>query len=115
MLTVSATDALGRLAQDVGAAAELLPGAHPLRGYLVMLAALPPDAEAWQEVLEPWLDAMRRGEGPVVEGRGELAAAGAVGVAALRASRDVPQRDPVAAALRALARWSFFLVRPDAR
>jgi hypothetical protein len=115
MLTVSATDALERLAQDLGAAAWLLPEDHELRGYLVMLAALPAEPDAWHEVIDPWLEAMRRGEGPALDGRGELAAAGGLAVAALRASRDVPEHPPLAAALRAVARSSYFLVRADAR
>jgi hypothetical protein len=114
MLTRTATETLERLAEDLGAAAWLLPHDDELRGYLVMLASLPAEHEAWLEVLEPWADDLRRGAGPRLEDRGELAAAGAVGVSALRASRDLPHDAPLAVALRAVARWCFFLVRPDA-
>ncbi len=110
--TASAT--LEGLAEDLGAAAWLLPHDDELRGYLVMLASLPAEAPAWLEVLEPGTDELRRGAGPRLEARGELAAAGAVGVAALRASRDLEADEPLAAALRAVARWCFFLVRADA-
>jgi hypothetical protein len=114
MLTRTATDTLERLAEDLGAAAWLLPPDDELRGYLVMLAALPAESEVWLEVLEPWTDELRRGAGPQLAERGELAAAGAVGVSTLRASRDLEPDSPLATALRAVARWSFFLVRADA-
>jgi hypothetical protein len=114
MLTRSATDSLERLAEDLAAAAWLLPQDDELRGYLVMLASLPAEPEAWLEVLDPWAEELRRGRGPRLEDRGELAAAGAVGVSALRASRDLAPDAPLATALRSLARWCFFLVRADA-
>jgi hypothetical protein len=110
-----ALDPLARLSDDVRAAAWLIPERDPLRGYLDLLAALPPTAEAWEEVLMPWLDAARNGRGPRLEDRGAVAAAGAVGVAALRTANDLCHELPLAAALRAAARWCFFLVRPDAR
>jgi hypothetical protein len=108
-------DPLSRLAEDVRAAAWLLPEGDPLRGHLEMLGALPPTVDAWEEVLEPWLDAARHGLWPRLDGRGELAAAGALGVAALRAARELPEGSSLLSALRAAARWCFFLVRPDAR
>jgi hypothetical protein len=108
-------DPLSRLAEDVRAASWLLPDHDPLRAYLDMLAALPPSAAAWEEVLDPWLDAARHGRGPQLSERGEVAAAGALGVAALRAARDLPRDSALAPVLRAAARWCFFLVRPDAR
>ena len=114
MLTRTANETLERLAEDVGAAAWLLPHDHELRGYLVMLASLPAEPDAWVEILEPWADELRRGKGPVLEDRGELAAAGAVGTSALRASRDLAPDAPLATHLRAVARWCFFLVRSDA-
>ena len=113
MPTVADTT-LARLTDDVRAAAWLLDLDDPLRGYLDMLAQLPADPEAWDEVLRPWLDAARRGLGPRLEGRGQVAAAGALGLAALAAARDLPGDAPLASALRHGARWLFFLVRPDA-
>jgi len=110
-----ALEPLTRLAEDVRAAAWLLPEHDPLRMYLDMLGALPPTADAWEEVLEPWVDAARRGEGPRLDARGELAVAGALGVAALRAARELPAQSALGMALRSTARWCFFLVRPDAR
>ena len=114
MPTVADTT-LARLTEDVRAAAWLLDLDDPLRGYLDMLAELPPDPEAWDEVLQPWLDAARHGYGPRLEGRGQIAAAGALGIAALAAARDLPGEASLAAALRSGARWLFFLVRPDSR
>jgi hypothetical protein len=115
MLTRTATDTLEALAEDLAAAAWLLPADDELRGYLVMLSSLPADPDAWLEVIGPWTGELRRGRGPRLERRGELAAAGAVGVATLRASRELEHDSPLAGALRAAARWAFFLVRPDAR
>ena len=114
MQTVS-TEALDRLAEDVRAAAWLMPDEDPLRGYLVMLAALPPEDDAWLEILEPWVDVLRHGEGPRLDSAERAATAGALGVAALRASRDLPAGSDLGMALRSAARWAFFLVRPDAR
>jgi hypothetical protein len=110
-----ATEALTRLTDDVRAATWLLADDDPMRGYLEMLAELPPDADAWHEVLRPWLDDARHGIGPKLRARGQVAAAGALGVAALSAARDLPHEAPLAAALRTGARWLFFLVRPDIR
>jgi hypothetical protein len=110
-----ALEPLERLAGDVRAAARLLRDGDPLRAYLDMLAALPPTADAWEEVLAPWLDAARSGRGPRLEDRGAVAAAGALGVAALRAADELCHDLRIASALRAAARWCFFLVRPDAR
>jgi hypothetical protein len=114
MITRSATDTLEALAEDLAAAAWLLPPDDELRGYLVMLSSLPAEPEAWFEVVGPWTDELRRGRGPRLEERGELAAAGAVGIASLRASRELEHDSPLAGALRAAARWAFFLVRADA-
>ena len=115
MLTRSATEILQALATDLGAAAWLLPPDDELRGYLVMLSSLPAEPDAWLEVIGPWTDELRRGAGPRLEQRGEFAAAGAVGVAALRASRALEHEPALAGALLSAARWAFFLVRPDAR
>ena len=109
------TDVLARLAGDLGAAAWLLDAEDPLRGYFDMLGHLPADADAWYEVLVPWVDEARRGRGPECEDRGRIAAMGAAGVAALSAARELPHEPQLASALRALARWCFFLVRADAR
>ena len=114
MQTTVAVDALSRLTEDVRSAAWLLADDDPLRGYVEMLAALPPEADAWYEVLRPWLDDARHGRGPRLEEPGQLAVAGALGVAALSAARDLPHDAPLTAALRTAARWCFFLVRPDA-
>jgi hypothetical protein len=111
----TAVEPLVRLTEDVRAAAWLVPEHDPLRAYLDMLAELPPTPEAWQEVLVPWLDAARHGRGPALDGRGAVAAAGALGVAALRAARELSDVAGLSASLRAAARWCFFLVRPDAR
>lgn len=107
-------DALARLTEDIRAATWLLEDQSPLRAYLEMLGALPADPDAWEEVLAPWLDAARHGLGPRLEERGDLAAAGALGVAALRAARELPE-GALAASMRAAARWCFFVVRPAAR
>jgi hypothetical protein len=109
-----ALEPLERLGHDVRATAWLLSDGDPLRAYLDMLAALPPTAEAWEEVLAPWLDAARSGRGPRLEDRGSIAAAGALGVAALRTAEELRDDLRIAAVLRAAARWCFFLVRPDA-
>jgi hypothetical protein len=109
-----AADPLARLAEDVRAAAWLVPQHTPLRGYLELLSALPPVPEAWEEVLAPWLPAARHGGGPAFDGRGEIAAIGALGVAALRTVRDLPDDSTLAPMLRTAARWCFFRVRPDA-
>jgi hypothetical protein len=110
-----ATDPLSRLAGDVAAAAWLLPDADPVRAYLEMAGALGACEEAWREVLEPWLDAARHGLGPQADCPGRAAAAGALGVSALRAARELPDGSPLIPVLRAIARWMFFSVRPDAR
>jgi hypothetical protein len=112
--TTTTLEPLARLADDVAVSAWLLPAADPLRGYVEMLAGLPPTPEAWGEVLWPWLDAARRGHGPSLDEPGRKAVAGALGVAALRAVRDLPHDAVIAPTLRAAARWCFFLVRPDA-
>lgn len=112
MRTTVDTHPLTRLAEDVHAAAFLLGPTDPLRGYLVMLAALPAEAGAWEEVLTPWLDDLRHGDGPTLTQREHLAAFGALGVTALRAARELPDDPALAAGLRSTARWCFFLVNP---
>jgi hypothetical protein len=115
MLTVPATTVLEGLAEDLGAAAWLVDIDDPAHGYLVMLAELPAEPAAWLEVFEPWVDELRRAPAVDMDDGGRLAAAGAVGVAALRAARELRLDEPLAAALRAASRWCFFLVRADAR
>jgi hypothetical protein len=114
MRTVTDIHPLTRLAEDVHASAFLLEAHDPLRGYLVMLASLPAEAGAWEEILTPWLDDLRHGEGSTVTQREHLAAFGALGVAALRAARELADDPALAAGLRSAARWCFWLVRPSA-
>ena len=114
-MLATASPTLRRLALDVEAAAWLLEAGDPMRGYLELLASLPPEAPAWLEVLEPWLDDARHGAGPAPAGRSQIAALGALGVAGLRAARELSGAEPaLAAALRAVARWCFHQVRPSA-
>ena len=112
--TRSATDALTGLTGDLVAAAWLLPEWDPLRAYLSMLAALPPEEDAWLEVLAPWLGELRRGLRPPLTGCTQHAAVGAAAVSALRAAKELPHDTPLARALTDAARWGFFLVRPGA-
>jgi hypothetical protein len=114
MRTATDIHPLTRLAEDVHASAFLLDPDNPLRGYLVMLASLPAEAGAWEEILTPWLTDLRHGAGPTLSERGHLAAFGALGVAALRAARELAEDPALAAGLRAAARWCFWLVKPDA-
>ena len=109
------TEALSRLADDVAASAWLLPEDDAVRRYLSMLAALPAEEDAWSEVLTPWLDELRSGRVPPLASAQQLAAIGAVGVAALRAAKDLPPEAPLGRALHAAARWCFFVVRPETR
>lgn len=113
MHTAADTHPLTRLAEDINAAAYLLDRTDPLRGYLVMLAALPAEAGAWEEILSPWLADLRHGSGPAVTKREHLAAFGALGVAALRTARELGDDPALAAGLRSAARWCFWLVKPD--
>ena len=114
MLATSAP-ALQRLALDVEASAWLLEDDDPMRAYLELFASLPPEPAAWLEVLAPWLDDARHGRGPAPGSRPQVAALGALGVAGLRAARELSAAEPpLAAALRAVARWCFFRVRPSA-
>ena len=114
MLATSAPS-LQRLALDVEAAAWLLEEGDGMRAYLELFAGLPPEPAAWLEVLAPWLDDVRHGLGPGLEARPQVAALGALGVAGLRAARELSAAEPaLAAALRAVARWCFFQVRPGA-
>ena len=78
-----------------------------------MLSGLPPEEDAWLEVLDPWLGEMQRGARPALT-EVQVAAIGATGVSALRATRDLPHDAPVARALGAVARWAFYAVRADA-
>ena len=112
MTTVRLAHPLARLAADLRAASFLLEEDDPLRGYLALLAALPPSEQAWSDVLEPWTDDLRRGLSPELT-PSRAAAAGAAGVAALRAADEIGG-GAVAAALRSAARWCFWLVRPAA-
>ena len=114
MLAV-ATEPLAHLAGDVAAAARLLGEDDPLRAYLEMAAALGACEEAWREVLEPWVDDARHGLGPRADSPGRVAAAGALGVAALRTARDLPAGSPLAPTLLALARWMYFAVGAGVR
>jgi hypothetical protein len=110
-----ATEPLARLSGDVGAAARLLPGDDPLRGYLEMAAGLGACEEAWREALEPWVHDARHGLGPRADSPGRVAAAGALGVAALRTARDLPPDSPLAPTLLALGRWMYFAVGAGVR
>lgn len=114
MPTATATAPLERLSQDVELAAHLLDAGDPVRGYLELVAALPAEPRAWTEVLSPWLDDARHGAGPALTDRRQIGAFGALGVAGLRAARDLGCEPALAAALRAIARWCFFRVRADA-
>ena len=113
MQTLLEFDALTRLADDAAAAAWLLPDGDPVRAYLTMLGALPPEEDAWLEVLEPWLGEMQRGVTPDLGDTAQVAAIGAAGVSALRAARDLPRDSAIARALQRVARWSFYVVRPS--
>ena len=108
------TTTLTRLAEDLRVAAWLLSDDDELRGYLEMLASLPPEPEAWHEVLAPWLDDLRRGAAPDLTDPARVAAAGAVGVAAMRSERELGVSEPLGADLRCVARWAFWLVSPSA-
>ena len=114
-MQILASEALAKLADDVVASAWLLPEGDPLRSYLSMLGALPPEEDAWLEVLTPWGEEMRRGWRPEPTDPVQLAAAGALAVSALRAARHLPHGSPLATALHSAARWGFWVVRPDAR
>lgn len=113
MQTATATT-LSDLAHDVETASWLLKDDDPARGFMVLLAALPPDEDAWQEVVSPHLDELRRGLDATRGDPSRYAAAGAVGVAALRASRDLPFGSPLSSSLLAAARWCFWLVGAEA-
>jgi hypothetical protein len=114
MPTLAHTEPLRRLAEDVGLAARLLAGDDPVRGYLELLATLPADPAAWSQVLDPWVDDARHGAGPPLTDRRQIGALGALGVAVLRAARELGDQPALAAALRAISRWCFFRVRTDA-
>src|SRR5687768_8197298 len=88
-MTTSGTDVLHRLAGDLKLAAWLLPADDELRAHLDMLGSLPAELEAWDEVLRPWLHAMRGGAAPGFETAPRLAAAGAMAVATARAAREL--------------------------
>jgi hypothetical protein len=110
-----ATDPLARLADDVSAAARLLPAADPLRAYLEMAGALGACEDAWREALDPWVDDARHGLGPRLHGPARTAAAGALGVSALRTAGELPGDSPLAPTLRAFARWMYHAVGADVR
>jgi hypothetical protein len=113
-MDTTALEPLTRLAEDARTAAVLLPDDEPLRAYVEMLGALPPDPGAWLEVIEPHLEDAQRGRLRTPEGRGVVAAVGALGVAALHAARELPPGEALTVALTHAARWCFFLVRPAA-
>ena len=98
-------DLLHRLAEDLRTAAWLLPADDDLRGHLQMLGSLPPRLEAWEEVLRPWLHAMRAGAAPAFDTTPRIAAAGALAVATARAARELDEDEPLGTALRCMARW----------
>ena len=104
-MTTSDTDVLQRLAGDLKLAAWLLPSDDELRAHLELLGALPPELEAWDEVLRPWLHAMRGGSALAFESASRLAAAGAMALASARAARDLDDDEPLGVALRTMARW----------
>jgi hypothetical protein len=107
MRTMQTTDpdVLRRLADDLRLAAWLLPCDDELRGHLELLGALPPHLDAWEEVLRPWLHAMRAGAAPLFDSAPRLAAAGAMALATARAARDLDEDEPLGTALRCMARW----------
>jgi hypothetical protein len=105
MQTTSDTEVLARLADDVRVAAWLLPADDELRGHLELLGSLPARMDAWDEVLRPWLHAMRGGGAPEFDAAPRVAAAGALAVAAARAARELAEDEPLATPLRCLARW----------
>src|SRR5688572_5124100 len=92
-MTTSDTDVLQRLAGDLQLAAWLLPADDELRGHLEMLGSLPPRLEAWDEVLRPWLRAMREGAAPTFESAPRLAAAGAMALATARAAQELDEHE----------------------
>ena len=104
-MTTSDTDVLQRLAGDLKLAAWLLPSDDELRAHLELLGSLPPELEAWDEVLRPWLQAMRGPSAPAFESAPRLAAAGAMALATARAARDLDEDEPLGVALRCMARW----------
>ena len=70
-----------------------------------MLGSLPAELDAWDEVLRPWLHAMRGGAAPGFETAPRLAAAGAMAVATARAARELDEDEPLGVSLRCMARW----------
>jgi hypothetical protein len=104
-MTTSDTDVLQRLAGDLQLAAWLLPTDDELRGHLELLGALPPTLEAWDDVLRPWLHAMRAGAAPAFESAPRLAAAGAMALATARAAQELDEHESLGVALRCMARW----------
>jgi hypothetical protein len=104
-MTTSDTDVLQRLAGDLQLAAWLLPSDDELRGHLELLGSLQPVLEAWEEVLRPWLRAMRDGAAPTLETAPRVAAAGAMALATARAAQDLDEHEPLGVPLRCMARW----------
>jgi hypothetical protein len=107
MLTMQTadTDVLNRLADDLKIAAWLLPSDDELRGHLELLGTLPPTLDAWDEVLRPWMHAVRAADGLGFDTAQRLAAAGAMAVATARAALELPEHEPLGTVLRCVARW----------
>jgi hypothetical protein len=101
----TADTVLHRLADDLRTAAWLLPADDDLRAHLELLGQLEPSRDAWDEVLRPWLHAMRGGAAPAFDTAPRLAAAGAMTLATARAARELHEDEPLAVVLRTMARW----------
>ncbi len=113
-MPLTALDPLTRLAEDARVSAHLLAPGDELRPFVEMLGALPPEPDAWREVIEPWLGEARRGRAPALAAPGRAGALGALGVVALRTAQDLPADEPLAGVLTHAARWCFYVVRPGA-
>jgi hypothetical protein len=98
-------DVLLRLADDLRLTTWLLPADDELAAHLEMLAQLPPALETWDEVLRPWLHAMRGGAAPAFDTAPRLAAAGAIAMVTARAARELHEDEPLGVVLRCMARW----------
>ena len=99
------TDVLQRLADDLATAAWLLPAGDDLRAHLELLGGLPADLAAWDEVLRPWLHAVRAGGAVAFDTPSRHAAAGALALATARAAQELPEDEPLGTPLRCVARW----------
>ena len=104
-MSTAHTDVLHRLAEDLKLAAWLLPGDDELRAHLELLGTLPPTFDAWDEVLRPWLQAMRGGSAPAFDTAPRIAAAGAMALASARAARELDEDEALGVPLRSMARW----------